>query len=97
MESQLSSARHKMEILEMELNQRQTEKIISEQELNNKIDNLNDTIKNFKETISEKEKEISNLQQQLSLERAVNESEKRQNVSQVNQFTFCSAGIIATK
>ncbi|CAH1099135.1 unnamed protein product [Psylliodes chrysocephalus] len=82
LESQLSSARHKMEILEMELNQRQTEKIISEQELNNKIDNLNDTIKNFKETISEKEKEISNLQQQLSLERAVNESEKRQNVSQ---------------
>ncbi|CAG9838883.1 unnamed protein product [Diabrotica balteata] len=78
MESQISSSRHKLELLEMELQQQKTEKLISEQELNSKIDHLNSVIKEYQETINEKEKDVSNLQQQLSLEKTAHDLEKRQ-------------------
>ncbi|CAG9856035.1 unnamed protein product [Phyllotreta striolata] len=79
LDSQLGSSRHKIELLEMELQQKHAEHIMKEQELTSKVDTLNASIRSCKETIAEKEKEISDLQHLLNIEKATSESEKKPN------------------
>ncbi|ENN81318.1 hypothetical protein YQE_02285, partial [Dendroctonus ponderosae] len=68
-EGQLSTARHEAEMSKMQLEQLKTERQISEQDLQSKIDSLSETIKKQSEIIQDKEKEIHNLQQQLTMEK----------------------------
>ncbi|CAG9824421.1 unnamed protein product [Phaedon cochleariae] len=65
-ENQHSSSNHKIEHLEMELEQQKTERLLLEQELNNKMDGLSDVVKKNEEAIVDKDKQISNLRHQLS-------------------------------
>ncbi|KAG5885462.1 hypothetical protein JTB14_037043 [Gonioctena quinquepunctata] len=77
-DSRQSSSNHKIERLEMELEEQKNERLLTEQELNNKIDHLNDIIRKNKELISEQENQLLSLQQQLTLEKSASEIEKRQ-------------------
>ncbi|KAJ8935604.1 hypothetical protein NQ318_017342 [Aromia moschata] len=69
-ESELSTANHMGQMLQMQLQQQKTESQISERDLTRKINELNDIIRKDKEVIKEKEKQIDSLQQELDLEKS---------------------------
>ncbi|CAH2002990.1 unnamed protein product [Acanthoscelides obtectus] len=70
-----STAKHKLDIVQMEVERLTAEKLILEQEMNSKINNLKDTISKKEEVISEQDKKISKLQKELTIAKTVKETE----------------------